>query len=66
MVYENRVAIISAISRMDIPIDRGLIIKNMFSASDVIARINVVNIYIGGSCTHSTSTKGLCALYTTI
>jgi hypothetical protein len=54
----------SAINKIEIPIDSGLIIKNVLIAKDEIIRINNVVIYNYEDCTHSLNIKGLCALYT--
>jgi len=50
--YENRSATISAINRIDTPIDRGLTIKSRFKAKDVIIRDKIKVIYKYEACTH--------------
>jgi hypothetical protein len=57
-------ATVRAINRIDIPIDSGLIIINIFIVMDVIIRMRAVVIYNNEGCTHSLNIKGLCALYT--
>ena len=47
MAYENRVATMRAINKMVIPIDRGLIIRNIFIDRDRIIRVRrrvIINI----------------------
>ena len=66
MEYENIMATERAINRIEIPIDRGFNIMNMFIAIDRIIRINIVVIYNYGSCTYSVNIKSLCALYTNL
>lgn len=51
-------------NKIEIPIDSGLIIINIFIASEDIIRIKIVVIYNHEDCTHSLNIKGLCALYT--
>jgi len=51
-------------NRIDIPMDRGLIIINIFIVKDVIIKIRERVIYNNEGCTHSSNIKGLCALYT--
>jgi len=57
-------ATVRAINKIDTPIDRGFIIINLFIAREEIIKISVVVIYNYEDCTHSSSIKGLCALYT--
>lgn len=64
MEYENRMATISAINKIVIPIDRGLNIRHIFIARDRISNVIVRVIYKYEDCTHSANIKGLCALYT--
>jgi len=66
MEYENRIATDSAIIRIDTPIDSGLIIINIFIASDEIIKIKIMVIYNYEYCTHSLNIKSLCALYTNL
>lgn len=54
----------SAIIKIEIPIDRGFIIINIFMDKEEIIRIKTVVIYNNEYCTHSLNIKGLCALYT--
>jgi hypothetical protein len=64
MEYENSIATVNAINRIDTPIDRGFIIINIFIEIDKIINIKVVVIYNNEGCTHSSNIKGLRALYT--
>jgi len=59
-------ATVSAMNRMEIPIERGFIIINMFIAREEIIKISSVIIYNYEDCTHSLNIKGLCALYTNL
>jgi hypothetical protein len=59
-------ATLSAINRIEIPIESGFIIINIFNAKEEIIKINVVVIYNYENCTHSINIKGLCALYTNL
>jgi hypothetical protein len=64
MEKENRMATDRDIKRMEIPIDSGFIIINIFIARDEIIRIKIVVIYKYKYCTYSLNIKSLCALYT--
>jgi hypothetical protein len=66
MENENNIATVNAISKIEIPIDRGLIIKNIFIANEAIIRIKIEVIYNYENCTHSLNIKGLCARYTNL
>ena len=66
IAYENSIATVKAIRRIEIPIDRGFIIINIFIANDEIIRIRRAVIYNYEGCTHSLNIKGLCALYTNL
>jgi len=62
--YENSKETVSAISRIEIPIEKGFIIINILIANDDIVKMRIVIIYNYKCCTYSTNIKGLCALYT--
>lgn len=62
--YENSIATVRAINRIDTPIESGFIIMNIFIEIDRISNINEAVIYNNEDCTHSSNIKGLCALYT--
>lgn len=66
MENENSMATKRAITRIEIPIDRGLFIINILSATEEIIIIIIVVIYNYEDCTHSSNIKGLCALYTNL
>lgn len=53
-------------SKIDTPIDRGFIIKNMLIARDVIIKESIRVIYSYESGTHSSNLKCLRALYTNL
>ena len=64
--YENSMAISKAINKIEIPIDRGFIIINIFMEIARIINVIVEIIYNYEGCTHSLNIKGLCALYTNL
>lgn len=64
MEYENSIATVNAINRIETPIESGFIIINIFIEIERIIKVSVAVIYNNEDCTHSSNIKGLCALYT--